>query len=224
MEKRIVFPGSYYDTVRFEKWLSQCAAQGLCFNRFFNPGKIPVFERTSPRRVRYYVEPDLGQYTSEEMEMAYSELGWEFAAELRGTCLIYQTEELWATKPTLRFEETAWSRKWRNLLLGQLLMLILSILSVYFILRPFFPVEYWEGTSPVLIFALLLCSAVLVLQNLWPLGANIYDLYTWNRCVRMGEETEEWRGIVILRWGEVVLWGALFAVFLPLIILTSIAN
>ena len=42
MEKRIAFPGSYYDTIRFEKWLDRRAAEGLRFKRFQNQGKILI--------------------------------------------------------------------------------------------------------------------------------------------------------------------------------------
>lgn len=222
MGKRIAFPGSYYDTIRFEKWLSKCAAQGLQFYTFSNRGKIPEFHEQEPQQVRYYVEPDFDQYTPEEMEKVYTDLGWTFVDELRGTCLVYKTEELWASKPQGRFEEKAWSKKWRKLLLGQIGIFFLELLSIYLLLKPFFDLStlYEHGTKEfVAVIALLLFSGILILQNIWPWGANIYDIHAWNRCIRMGEETEEWRGIVILRWGEVVLFW-LIIISLPLLFLT----
>ena len=73
MGKRIAFPGSYYDTRRFEAWLSRHAAEGRRFCEFTSHGKMTVFEPEEPRRVQYYVEPDFGQYTAEEKEKAYAE-------------------------------------------------------------------------------------------------------------------------------------------------------
>lgn len=216
MGKRIAFPGSYYDTVRFEKWLGKRASEGFRFYTFSNHGKIPEFHEEAPRQIRYYVEPDFDQYTPEEMEQAYTNLGWTFVDELRGTCLVYKTEDLWVSKPHGQFQEKDWSKKWRKLLLGQIGLFFLSILSIYYFLKPFWELNGSDDPVSIAIIALFLFSCVLVLQNLWPLAANLYDIYAWNRCIRMGEETEEWRGIVILRWGEVVLFWLLI-LSLPLL-------
>ena len=221
MEKRIAFPGSYYDTIRFEKWLDRRAAEGLRFKRFQNQGKIPVFQMMDPLQIRYYVEPDFGQYKSEEREKAYTDLGWTFVEELRGTCLVYESEDLFASKPKNRFEERDWARKWRKLILGQIGLLFLEILSIYILLKPFVNLTDYYGTKEPAVISLFLITCLLILQNLWPLGANIYDIWAWNRCMRMGEETDEWKGIVILRWGEVILFWVLVALFLPLICLTT---
>jgi hypothetical protein len=217
MGKRIVFPGSYYDTRRFEAWLSQRATEGLRFYKFSSQGKITVFEEKEPKRIRYYVEPDFGQYTAEEMENAYTDLGWIFLEELRGTCLVYESEELWATRPTRRFEDRDLTKKWRKIIWGQIGTLFLEILSIYLLAKPFLDLNALYITEhPVVVSALLVFTGILILQNLWPLNANIYDLYAWNHCVRMGEETEEWRGIVIFRWGEFVLYW-LTIITLPLL-------
>lgn len=205
MKKRIAFPGSYYDTRRFEAWLGQHAVEGDRFCEFSTNGKITVFEQKEPRRIRYYVEPDFGQYTPEEMEIAYSDLGWTFTEELRGTCLVYETEDTWASRPGTRFEDCNWSRKWRRLILTQLASILLALLSVFLILRTVSDPAAMAGEHRVLIGMLLLCIAAYILKELWPLAASLYDTHIWHRCMRMGEEPDEWKGMVILRWGEVVL-------------------
>ena len=217
MGKRIAFPGSYYDTRRLESWLSQRAAEGLRFYKFSSLGKITTFERREPQRIRYYVEPDFDQYTPEEMEKAYKDLGWTFVEELRGTCLVYESEDPWASRPSGRFEERDWAKKWRRLLLGQLAAILLSFVSFGLILlQPFFNRAAMAEEHWFLVAALLGLTAVYIVQQLCPLAASFYDIHVWNRCIRMGEETDEWRGMVILRWGEVILiW--LLLIMLPLI-------
>ena len=218
MKKRIAFPGSYYDTRRFESWLSQRAAEGLRFCKFSSAGKITVFEQKEPKRICYYVEPDFDQYTPSEMNNAYTDLGWTFVEELRGTCLIYESEDLWATRPAHRFEEQDLTKKWRRIILGQIFTLFLEILSIYFLTKPFLDLSDLRVTEePLVVSALLIFTGILILQSLWPLSTNIYDIYVWNRCMRMGEETEEWRGIVIFRWGELVLYW-LMIITLPLLL------
>lgn len=218
VRKRIAFPGSYYDTRRFEAWLSQRSAEGLRFCKFSSAGKITVFEQKEPKRICYYVEPDFDQYTPSEMNNAYTDLGWTFVEELRGTCLIYESEDLWATRPAHRFEEQDLTKKWRRIILGQIFTLFLEILSIYFLTKPFLDLSDLRVTEePLVVSALLIFTGILILQSLWPLSTNIYDIYVWNRCMRMGEETEEWRGIVIFRWGELVLYWLLITT-LPLLL------
>lgn len=215
MGKRIAFPGSYYDTRRFEAWLEQRAAEGLRFCQFSSNGKITMFERMDPRRIRYYVEPDFDQYTPEEMEKAYTDLGWIFVEELRGICLVYETEDPWVSRPATRFEDCNWSQKWRRLILTQLSSILLAMLSVFLILRTVSNPAAMVGEHWVLIGMLLLCIVVYILKELWPLAASLYDTHVWKRCMRMGEEPDEWRGMVILRWGEVVLiWLLLITILL----------
>ena len=177
-----------------------------------------MFEQKEPKRICYYVEPDFDQYTPSEMNNAYTDLGWTFVEELRGTCLIYESEDLWATRPAHRFEERDLTKKWRKIILGQIGALFLEILSIYLLTKPFWD---WSGLhiteEPLVISALLIFTGILILQSLWPLSTNIYDIYVWNRCMRMSEETEEWRGIVIFRWGELVLYWLLITT-LPLLL------
>ena len=219
MGKKQAFPGSYYDTDRFETWLRRHAAEGLQFYGFSHHGKLTMFHHAAPRQVRYYVEPDFGQYTSEEMEKAYREQGWVFVEELRGTCLIYETEDLWAIKPRGVFQEKDWTKKWRKLLWGQIGSIFLTVLSIYLLLRPFLQLRNaGELQNTILVVVFFLCALTLILQNIWPLGANLYDIYVWNRRIRRNEETEEWKGIMFLRWGEIILyWLMIVSVVIMLV-------
>ena len=205
MEKRLAFPGSYYDTRRFEAWLSRHAAEGRRFCEFTSHGKMTVFEPEEPRRVQYYVEPDFGQYTAEEKEKAYADLGWIFVEELQGTCLVYKSDDLLALRPVRRFEEKDLSKKWRKLLWSQLASILLAPLSVFLVLKSFPDHSVMLGEHWALIAALVLFSSLYIIFQLWPLAASLYDVRVWNRSVRMGEEIDEWRGMILLRWGEVIL-------------------
>ena len=219
MSKKISYSGSYYDCTGFERWLNDRSSEGLRLKDFTLFGKIPLFEETEPNQVYYYVEPDFDQYTSEQAENAYTDLGWKYLGERRGACLIYESEDPWAIKPRKQFESSDQNKKWRKMWINLLCWIGLNLYSIYTLLFDlsqlvYYPEMYIYGVVVWITFLLL------TLFLLFEMIEYFYDIITWNRCVRLREEPSHWKGIVVLRGLiRLILWLLILVLCFDLMIL-----
>lgn len=216
MLKKIAYPGSYYDYAGFEAWLSDRSAEGMRLESFSSIGMLPVFRKTQPRRVRYFVLPDLKKKGDCPVQL-YAEQGWNHVVSRNGEFHIFETEDPWAVKPKVEFEESDWNRKWRRLW-SDLLFWIFSILlttgqavSDFLLDWSYYErITYWSG--------FLFLGWLIPIALFWPGFSKFYDILVWNRCHRRKDDTEPWQGMVLIRWGEIVMfWGLLVTILVALL-------
>lgn len=222
MPKKIPYPGSYYDCVGFECWLNDRSAEGLRLKGFTLVGHLPTFHEEEPRRVRYYIEPDFDQYTPEQAEKAYTDLGWKYLDEYRGICLIYESDDPWAVKPRKQFEERDWNKKWRKLWVDFFGFLLLDVYSLYKIFMD--DLSNFSPSDPNIYRAMCFSMFIfLALFLLGPMVERLYDIVTCSRCVRRHEEPICWPWVRGLQKGtSVIFWLLMIVIFLNLMIIPNI--
>lgn len=194
------YPGSLYDVRGVEKWLEAQAAAGLRLEKFGASGDVAKFYQEAPRRIRCYAEPDFDQFTPEEMEKAYREKGWKFVCEVRGSILLYETEDLLATKPApMKPTEEQLRNKsfslWGNalawiigipLLVGKPVMSILQAAS--------------GGEMNLLAAAYIAVATILLLIVEIFVGIGMfYDIYIWRKVFRWEESVVQQPAMAIFR-------------------------
>ena len=205
MDQR-AYPGSLYDLKGVERWLEDLSREGWKLEEFSNLGKLAKLEKAPLSRRRYYLEPDFDQYGSDEAKKVYMEQGWRYVCEVSGVFLVYESEDPWAQKPQRRqADEKKLRKKWRNLWID----LIVWMAGLGF--------AGWQAIESVTIFhdfhasyydllegawLILLPAVLMLLTEFWVGLTKGYDLRTWRRCVRLGEDTEAWQGMKVIRWIE----------------------
>jgi len=225
-KKKLAYPGSLYDILGVEKWLERQAAAGLSLEDFGTNGNLAVFQQDTPRRIRYYVEPDYDQYSQEEMEKAYTEQGWKFVCEVRGVFLVYETEDLMVTKPPRwKATEKELRKKWRHLWSNALFWIIgLALLvgqPIVTALR--------APTEDIYLLAVMYVAGLtllLVITELLIGFSMFYDIYIWRKAFRWEEPVEQRPAIAVFRkvrqWVIPILLGlAIVGGFLGILGLTK---
>ena len=217
MRKRRAYPGSLYDFYGVEQWLTQLAGEGLEVEAFSSFGRLGIFRKREPKRVRYHLEPDFNPYSDSEDAPSLGE-SWVFVCKIPGVCLVYEAEDPMAVKPARwKIEPKDLRKKQRGLWVDFFLWIVTIGLAGWRILKDLFPagdVSYmdWLQLLPlVFVFGILLFLAEVV-KGL----PQLYDIRVWRRSFLMGEEVEQRPVMAGLRWIEqwiltVVLVSALLA-------------
>ena len=163
-------------------------------------------------RIRYYVEPDVGQYSQEETETVYTQLGWKILGEYRGVFLVYKTADPLSVRPEKTFEEKDLDQRKRNLWFGLLFWFLTSLYSVYKIFSERFSsgihFETWNVYGMTYCITVVLITVFLICE----LINHFYNIIVWNRCVLQRKAWMSGMGILVLRKLRIfIIWSLILA-------------
>jgi len=219
VKKRKAYPGSLYDLYGIEQWLTQMAREGLRLEKFSSYGSLGVFEQGEPKRIRYHLEPDFSTYRDAGDEYSLGE-EWNLVCKVSGVCLVYESEDPWAAKPSKWKIEDEYLRKKQRSLWGHFFLWIVTIgLAGWRLIKELLPqqVDYmnWLQLVPLV----FISSGLLVLVEVWKGLPMLYDIWVWRRSFLMEEEVEKHSLMAVFRWGEQWLFPAvIIAVILAVIV------
>lgn len=215
MRIKRAYPGSLYDTAGVEKWLRELEAEGLRLEEFSVYGGLGKFRQDEPRLVRFYIELDFDQYTSEEAVKAYREQGWKFVCELRNVFLVYETEDPMVLKPPARKPtEKQLKKKLRSLWSDLILWLVglpLTLTSLYGVVS----IDHLFDLRSLRVMILLVMATgtLLAEEILMGLGKR-NDIRVWKQTLLYHEEVDPQPAMSTLRhiqyWGVIVLLTVTF--------------
>ena len=146
------------------------------------------------------MEPDFSAYRKAEDEHSIGE-GWNLVCKVSGVCLIYETEDPWAAKPSKWKIEDEYLRKKQRSLWGHFFLWIVTIgLAGWRLIKELFPqqVNYmdWIQMLPLV----LVSSGLLALIEVWTGLPMLYDIWVWRRSFLMEEEVEKHSVMAAFRW------------------------
>lgn len=219
MNKRKAYPGSLYDFYGVEQWLTQLAREGFRLEGFSRFGSLGIFRQEEPKSVRYHVEPDLSQYRDKEEDCTLGE-EWNLVCKVSGVFLVYESDDLWVSKPEKwKIEEKQLRKKLRNLWLSFFLWIVTIGLTGLKLIVELFPeqVAYidWLTMLPLVLFS----GVLLAFVEFWKGLPSLYDIWVWRRSFLMEEEIEQQPIMAVFRWGEQFIWViALVAALLSVVV------